>query len=136
MTAPTRFEIDFAEHRAAVDDVLLAAHGQMYWLLRAAGDRGYPAFDAPMEDAIKRFGTPPNAPLDLWMMCKALDRLSRNWTGKAFELAVATAPVPIPPVPDPPTPETSDDPVPPDEAVGKPPNGLDEMTGQQRLTGT
>lgn len=122
-----RFEIDFAAHAGAVDDVLMAAHGQMHWLARACAGRGCLSFDASLNDAVAHFGMPPNAALDLWMMCAALDRLSMSWTGKGLELPGHTEPAakPIAPV---------DEPVGPDEAVGKPPNGAHD-NGQQRLTG-
>lgn len=121
-----RFEIAFAEHAHTIDEVLLAAHGQMHWLARACGTRGCPPFDASLNDAVAHFGMPPNAPLDLWMMCAALDRLSMSWTGKGLEMPGRAASVPGAPV------APIDEPVGPDEAVGKPPNGADDG-GQQRL---
>jgi len=124
----TRFEIDFAEHAGAVDDVLMAAHGQMHWLARACAGRGCPPFDASLNDAVAHFGMPPNAALDLWMMCAALDRLSMSWTGKGLELPGRAATVPAAPV------APIDEPVGPDEAVGKPPNSAGD-DGQPRLTG-
>lgn len=129
--SPSRFEIDFTQPAGAIDDVLMAAHGQMHWLARACTGRGCPPFDSSLNDAVAHFGMPPNAALDLWMMCAALDRLCWNWTGKGLEFPRGSAlAAPVPPV----APMAPDEPVAPDEAVGKPPNGTGD-DGQQRLTG-
>lgn len=152
---PSRFELEFSGLGRSIDESVIAAAGSVFWLVFAAGERGFPPFDAPLEDAIKRFGSPPHAALDLWRTLGPLDRLRRRWTGKGFEIpAYATvaaevrsardrteadaeaaarsraagpdvAPLPVAPI----------DEVGPDEAVGKPddPAGDDK---QQRLTGT
>ncbi len=146
----TRFEIDFAEHAGSVDEVLLAAHGAVFWLVFSAGERGFPPFDAPLEEAIKRFGLPPQANLDLWRVCAAIDRQGQSWTGKKLEIpayqsvaaevrrarertkaddnAAGARESDTPAT-------TSEEPVGPDEAVGKASNGADEPNPQPRLTG-
>lgn len=59
----------------AVDAVLIAGHGQRHWLTK-----DHPPLTAPLADAVKHYGG-PSAPLDLWMMCAALERLERTWKG-------------------------------------------------------
>jgi hypothetical protein len=148
---PSRFELEFSRLGRSIDESVIAAAGSVFWLVFAAGERGFPPFDAPLEDAIKRFGSPPQAALDLWRQCAAIDRLRRRWTGKGLEVpAYATVaaevrraretseadreaaaagpdvePLPVAPI----------DEVGPDEAVGRPAgqgNGADD---QPRLTG-
>ncbi len=146
-TIPSRFELDYARLGRAVDASLIAAAGSAFWLVFAAGERGFPPFDAHFDEAIKRFGSPPNAALDLWRQCAALDGLSRVWTGKGLEIPdythvvaevrrprassdagterAARSEVPPP----------TEEPVGPDEAVGLPAEKPDGDERQPRLGG-
>lgn len=83
---PSRFELDFAGLGHSIDESVIAAAGSVFWLVMLSAEKGFPPFDAPLEDAIKRFGSPPQAALDLWRQCAALDRLARRWIGRGLEI--------------------------------------------------
>lgn len=130
-------EVDLTRLARAVDNVLLAGHGQAHWLkppfppFRSAetGDRGQDQTDL-LANAVAHYGG-PCAGLDLWIVCRAIDELSRAWTGKGLDVPVMVTPAPesLPesldndgggsaPPPNLPTPALTAGQVPPIEAKG------------------
>lgn len=59
----------------AIDDVLVAGHGQRSWL---RGD--HPPFSASLAEAVGHYGS--GAALDLWVVCRSIEALRLIWTGK------------------------------------------------------
>ena len=60
----------------AIENVLVAGH-----TLRHAMKEGHVPFDAPLADAVTRYGA-GTLQLDIWVGCSAIDALRRAWTGK------------------------------------------------------
>jgi hypothetical protein len=60
----------------AIDDLLVSHHG-----LRASLAPDHLDFSATLPDAIRRYGQGPL--LQLWIECRAVERIRVFWTGKA-----------------------------------------------------
>ena len=61
----------------AIDDVLVAGHTIKHWLKRP-----HPGWDASIADGMLHFGE--GAAFDLWVICRAIERLRLAWTGHAL----------------------------------------------------
>jgi hypothetical protein len=80
-------ERDLTRLARAIDAVLIAGHAQRHWLrpdhppFRSAdaGDRGHDDTDL-LAAAVRHYGG-PSAALDLWSLCRAVEKLSLAWTG-------------------------------------------------------
>lgn len=78
----------------AIENVLVAGH-----TLRHALKKGHIPPDAPLGDAVMRYGA-GTLQLDIWVGCAAIEMLRRAWTGKgtpvvhAMPVAVVMAPPP------------------------------------------
>lgn len=73
-----------------IDDLLVSHHG-----LRASLAPDHLDFSATLPDAIKRYGQGPL--LQLWIECRAVERLRIAWTGKPSMPRAESAPAIVAP---------------------------------------
>ena len=73
----------------AIDEVLIADHGQRRWLKDTV------PLDGTYADAVRHYGG-PGVGLDLWCMCAAVEKLRIVWLGSNFPLPAEQLTAPDP----------------------------------------